>query len=204
MLLPSDHPAISEGRTIYPTTVRPAEAGDRWALKSGVHNRKIGGKVLTGRWAGLPIYTLTLEERATCPTTCRHLRSCYGNRMDLADRVQAGPELESRLAAEVEALDIRHVHGFVVRLHVLGDFYSVEYVELWRRLLRQFETLRVWGYTARHDQRDPIAAALDSVANEFGWERFAVRLSNAPRESRSTVVVEHRGLKPVDASLCRQ
>jgi len=201
---PWQHPQIMSGHTLYPGTVRSAKDGNRWALKSGINNRKIGGEVLTGKWATLPVYTLTLEERATCPETCRHWRSCYGNHMDLADRLQAGPDLESRLAAEVEFLDIKHFNGFVVRLHVLGDFYSVEYVELWRRLLREYSTLRIWGYTARIDKNDPIAAALVCVANEFGWDRLAIRLSNAPTESRSSIVVEHPKLAPRDSTVCRQ
>ena len=55
--------------------------------------------------------------------------------------------MEARLEREIEVLDVRHGGGFVVRFHVLGDFYSVEYVGLWRRLLRQYPTLRVFGYT---------------------------------------------------------
>src|SRR6185437_6327834 len=125
----------------------------RWALKTGANNRKLADKrraeVMTGRWRGMPIYALTLPERETGPDYCPLLRSCYGNRMDRAHRMRPGPELEARLAAEVKILDIRHGKGFVVRLHVLGDFYSPEYVELWRRLLRQYPTLHVWGYTAR-------------------------------------------------------
>ena len=87
----------------------------------------------------------------------------------MARRVEAGPELEARLERQIEVLDVRHGGGFVVRFHVLGDFYSVEYVGLWRRLLRQYPTLRVFGYTARIDAKnDLIAAALASVADEFG------------------------------------
>ncbi len=80
---PHDTPAFLSGRTIYAHTVRvPGRgAGDTWALKSGGNNRKIGGVILKGHWKGFPIYGLTLEERATCPTSCHHWRSCYGNRM---------------------------------------------------------------------------------------------------------------------------
>src|SRR5262249_10851032 len=89
-LLPHDHPAVIDGRTVYPTTVRaPLRRADAPSvLKSAVNSRKIGGEILKGRWRGLPAYTLTLEERATCPTTCRHWRSCYGNKMQWADRMQ--------------------------------------------------------------------------------------------------------------------
>jgi hypothetical protein len=135
----------------------------------------------------MPIYTLTLEERASCPLTCKHWRSCYGNGMMVASRVQAGPELEARLEREIEVLDVRHVKGFVVRLHVLGDFYSVEYVELWRRLLRQYSTMRIWGYTARIDAKnDPIAAALarfDSLMHHP--KRARLLPSSTPTKNRT-------------------
>ena len=190
------------GRTIYPGTVRPARSSDRWALKRGEHQRKIGGVILKGRWKGFPAYTLSLEERATCPTSCDHWRSCFGNKMRWADRVEAGAELEWRLEREVALLDIDHPRGFVVRLHVLGDFYSVRYVELWRKLLGRHPALNVYGYSARHDTGDPIATALASLAADTGWDRFAMRFSNAPRSTRSTVSVEHPYQAPRDAIVC--
>ena len=81
--------------------------------------------------------------------------------MNHADRVQAGPDLEWRLEREVALLDIDHPNGFAVRLHNLGDFYSLQYVALWRRLLARHSALHVWGYTAHWN--DPIAAALASL-----------------------------------------
>jgi hypothetical protein len=110
----------------------------------------------------------------------------------------------AEVAAEVEVLDVRHVNGFVVRLHVTGDFYSPTYVEPWAALLRQYSTLRIFGYTRRHDEGDPIAARIASVAAEFGWSRFAMRLSGAQSDTRSTVVVECPHQKPADAILCGQ
>ena len=64
-----DHPAIMAGRTLYPQAVRVAGDGGRWALKSGAHQRKIGADIRKGRWKGFPIFGLSLEERATCPTS---------------------------------------------------------------------------------------------------------------------------------------
>ena len=60
-LPPYDHPAIMAGKSLYPYTVRPALSGDRWALKSGEHQRKIGAVILKGRWKGFPVFTLSLE-----------------------------------------------------------------------------------------------------------------------------------------------
>lgn len=201
-LPPFDHPAIMAGRTIYPSTVRPARSSSRWALKSGEHSRKIGGVILKGRWKGFPVFTLTLEERQTCPQSCHHWRSCMGNRMQWSDRVEAGADLEWRLEREVALLDIDHHAGFVVRLHMLGDFYSVRYVELWRKLLARHPALHVYGYSARHDAGDPIAVALAKLVADAGWDRFAMRLSNAPQATRSTLSVEHPYQAPHDAIVC--
>lgn len=198
---PYDHPALVGGHTLYPTTVRRGR--DRWALKQGENSAKIGGEILKGKWTGFPVYTLSLEERATCPRSCRHWRSCMGNKMNWADRVAAGPDLEWRLEREVALLDIDHPEGFAVRLHVLGDFYSTAYVALWAKLLERHAALNVWGYTARHDRDDAIAAALVALARRR-WDRFALRFSNAPANFAgcSTISVEHPYQVPADAILC--
>lgn len=203
-ILPHNHPAIVGRRTLYPTTVRQPSRGRAalWALKAGENSRKIGGLILKGRWTGLPVYTLTLEERATCPATCQHWRSCYGNDMQWAQRMQPGPDLEWRLVREVALLDIDHPNGFAVRLHNLGDFYSVEYVELWGRLLEGHPGLRVWGYTAHTD--GPTAAALAALIGRYG-DRFAIRFSNAPQPfalGPTTITIESERHKPTDAIVC--
>jgi len=57
----------------------------------------------------------------------------------------------------------------------------------------------VWGYTARWDTtNDPIGAALASI----DWDRFAMRFSNAPSETRSTISVEHPYQVLTDSILC--
>ena len=146
---------------------------------------------------------LPLDQDGRCiAARCQHWRSCFGNKMRWADRVESGPDLEWRLEREVALLDIDHPKGFVVRLHVLGDFYSVGYVEFWRKLLARHPSLNVYGYSARHDKGDPIAAALASLAADVGWQRFAMRFSDAPSETRSTASVEHPYQAPRDAIVC--
>jgi hypothetical protein len=199
---PFGHPALTEGRTIYPTTVRAGR--DRWALKSGNNAKKIGSEILKGKWKNFPVFTLTLEERRTCPTTCHHWRSCFGNKMDLADRVASGPDLIWRLEREVALLEMRHPTGFAVRLHVLGDFFSVEYVQFWHTLLERHPALHVFGFTARWDAaNDPIAAALVALVKQQ-WDRFAIRFSNAPSPfaAPATISIEHPYQKPSAAILC--
>jgi hypothetical protein len=179
---------------------------DTVVLKSGTGNWKIGGEILYGDWKGFPIYTLTLEERATCPRTCRHWRSCYGNKMRFAPRMQHGAELERRLEQEVASLADDHPRGFAVRLHILGDFYNVKYVELWRQLLERHPALHIWGYTARwHVENDPIAVALKALRKQHPHPgRFEMRFSNAPETMGvpSTISVETADEVPAGTILC--
>ncbi|WP_029002761.1 hypothetical protein [Azorhizobium doebereinerae] len=200
---PVDHAALSEARSVYPTTV-VSPRGLPNLLVSGKNHWKIGERIMKGPWSGFPVFTLTLEERATCPSSCRHWRSCYGNHMHHANRVEHGADMEERLAAEVAVLSFRYPAGFAVRLHVLGDFYSVGYVKLWAALLDRHSELHVFGFSARWQvEKDPIAAALVALVKKR-WARFAIRFSNAPIDECSTITVEHPLQVPDDAILCPQ
>lgn len=180
LLVAEDFPAQSR----FHKTVRPPSA-ERTVLKSGQHNPKIGGRILKGRWSGFPVFTLTLEERATCPRSCERWRDCYGNRMHWARRLEHGDELEQRLDREVRALAKAHPRGFVVRLHVLGDFYSVAYVRKWARWLRELPALNVYGYTA-HPPGSPIGWEVARL-RDFNWSRFSVRTSDGNLGNADTV-----------------
>ena len=127
--------------------------------------------------------------------------NCYGNNMHLAKRARHGPDFEVRLEAELAVLQHRHAGGFAVRLHVLGDFYSVEYVRLWASFLDRFRSLFVFGFTARWRREDPIAVELIRLVVERR-ERFAIRFSNAPVDEDATVSIEHPVQKPADAVIC--
>lgn len=142
-----DHPAIVDGHSIFPDSVIHASLAPR-LLIDGHNSRKTGKMVTKGRWAGSPIFTLTLEERRTCPRECAQWATCYGNNMHWARRLIGDEVLERRLWDELKAKSEAHPSGFVVRLHILGDFYAVHYVEFWERALAEFEALRIFGYTA--------------------------------------------------------
>lgn len=144
--LKPDHPACTEGRSLFQKAVVRPEDSPR-LLVSGESNRKLGRMVVKGAWAGMPIYQLSLEERRTCPRSCPHWQDCYGNAMPFARR-HSTDNLEEVLEEELALLNDAHPDGFVVRLHVLGDFYSVDYVRHWQLFLMMFPALRVFGYTA--------------------------------------------------------
>lgn len=190
--LPPDSAAIEKSRTVYPTTVVTADKTQR-ILVSGHNNRKIGATIEKGTWSGMPIFMVTLEERATCPRSCFVYRSCYGNNMHLARRHAHGPLFERRLELELKIAAIENPQGFVVRLHALGDFYSPAYVAFWRRMLDEIPELRVWGYSANDvastdANESDTARALQRLRWQYA-DRFALRWSRrSPTPGGSTVI----------------
>lgn len=162
--LAADHPALQEQRTLFPGTVRtPSPAGG--VLIGGENNVKIGGYVLVGPLKGARILTLALEERATCPRSCKRWADCYGNSMPMAKRWAAGPELLSAIEADLEAAFKEH-EKVLVRLHVLGDFYSLEYVEFWARMLKHHPGLYLFGFTAHA----PVYDSARQTVGKWGYE----------------------------------
>jgi len=159
--------------TKYPKSIRPDHIG---LFKSGKNNAKLGGTITKGAWKGMPIYSLTLTERDTCPKSCYHWNDCYGNNMPFAHRFKAGPELESAIPTELGKLAKKYPNGFVIRLHVLGDFYSPEYVKLWQDMLISYPMMRIYGYSAR--QGDAIYKELWLLNIRFS-ERVKIRFSHA-------------------------
>jgi len=173
----SDHPAILEGRTLFPSKVKKV-TDDVKLLKLARSNSKMGVNtsiIQKGHWKGFPAFLLTLEERATCPNTCHHWEDCYGSNMFLAHRFEAGHKLEAKLALELEELAQKYPNGFAVRLHVLGDFYSKDYVQFWDSMLQLYPMLHIWGYSAH--ESGAIYNKLVRVTERYP-DRFWVRISS--------------------------
>lgn len=184
--LAETHPAIVEGRTLFPSTVVTAAESPR-LLVSGENSRKIGDRVVKGPWRGMPIFTLTLEERATCPRSCAVYRQCYGNAMQLARRHVVDQDFFDKMGVELFNLQQAHPDGFVVRLHILGDFPSPDYVAAWSIWLEDYPALHVFGYTAW--QVDSEIGALIVKLRDAQWNRFAVRTSGAAAQPCGAVTI---------------
>ena len=170
-------------------------------LVSGHSNVKIGRDVRKGKLKGYWIFTLSLEERATCPRSCAHWRSCYGNAMPFAKRVDhTDPAFLPALADEIERLLKKHKRGVLIRLHALGDFYSAEYVDFWREQLRKHPNLAIFGYTAR-PWASTIGQRLELGAIEFD-RRWMVRNSNGFSPRMATVSIKTEADCPASAFVC--
>jgi hypothetical protein len=195
---------IQEGRTKFGKRVL---APDQHILVSGHNNIKIGRDVRKGRLRGYWIYTLSLEERKTCPSSCQHWQSCYGNNMPFAKRVDhTHPEFLATLETSLDLLcqGAAKPHtlatGILVRLHALGDFFSVEYVEFWQRMLATHKNLAIYGYTA-HPPESGIGWLL-GMMNSLFQDRCMVRYSNGGMMQMSTVSIGREDSCPKDAFVC--
>ncbi len=202
-------PAVVEGRTFFRKSVkRPDEMTN--LLVSGHSNVKIGRDVRQGKLRGYWIYTLSLEERKTCPRSCHHWQGCYGNGMPYAKRVDhTAPDFLPRLEAEIEALCSPSTDGrgpkvlrkgVLIRLHALGDFYSEAYVDFWRVMLDRHPNLAIFGYTAW--------APTHQIGRDVGnlnWAfagRSMIRFSNGGLEHSSTVPIVNAEDCPPGAFVC--
>lgn len=174
--------------TRYPTTVRPPEST---MLKPGANNKKLGAVVKTGPLTGAVMYSLSLEERKTCPRSCLLWNECYGNNMPFAHRYDhAHPSFQHHLARAVNEVCDTHKR-VLIRLHVLGDFFSTGYVAFWDDLLASRHELHLFGYTA-HAQDSDIGGALHRMSVMYGWHRCAIRFSglDAPHRAANADVNE--------------
>jgi hypothetical protein len=189
-----------EGRTKFPTRVLAPDS--RNLLVSGHSNIKIGRDVRQGKLRGYWIYTLSLEERKTCPRACHHWESCYGNNMPFAKRVDhTHPSFLDELSANLDRLlAIRGRPGILVRLHALGDFYSEAYVGFWRSMLLKHPRLAIFGYTAWTPDT-VIGRAVDRLIDTAPG-RAMIRFSNGGLASRSTVPIVDEVDCPPGAFVC--
>lgn len=167
--------------TVFKRTVKSWQTGSgETILKDGANNRKIGGDVLVGDLRGAYLATLSLEERATCPTSCKVWDICYGNNMGQARRWNVTPEFYDGLEAELRAL-CKNQYGVLIRLHVLGDFPDLPYLSFWFDRLTDHHNLFCFGFTA-HSPSSKIGNAIAKMRDHFSSthaikSRFAIRHS---------------------------
>lgn len=167
--------AIEKGRTVYLQSLKRSDYTGR-VLKAST-NQKLGKRIAKGPWKDAVIYTLTLEERNTCPWDCEMWAKCYGNNMPFAHRMaMPNDELMARLEKEIAELTSKY-KKVAIRLHVLGDFFSNAYIEFWMIQMEAHSNLYLWGYTAR---KSDSSMGLDiRLMNRSFRDRCLIRFSNS-------------------------
>lgn len=170
-------------------------------LKRGKQNKKLGDKITIKMWKGMTMYSLTLEERATCPTDCEQWDNCYGDNMPFAHRFDhTDPDFIATLGQQLYLLNEKHTEGFVVRLHVLGDFYSSEYITAWDTWLDKFSNLNIFGYT-HHRLSSELGADVDKL-NQKHADRFRIRFSDDTTTDFSAHVTDTKAVLPTKGIMC--
>lgn len=175
MRLTPNNPALTRAVTIHPKTIR--SPGETTILKSVAANAKMGkgsNLITKGKWRGMPMFQLSLQERATCPPTCAQWAACFANNMAFAHRIDhTHPEFLPTLAAEVASLAARYRFGVVIRPHVVGDYYSPEYAAFWIEQTALYGNLHIFGFT--HHSRDSVIGRMITEWNKNPrvWVRFS-------------------------------
>lgn len=191
MKLRPENPALTNSVTIHPHSRRSPE--NTRLLKPAANNNKLGkgsSIIVKGKWRGMPMYQLTLEERATCPSTCPLWDSCFGNNMAFAHRIDhRHHRFLEILAAEISELCVRYRFGVVIRPHVLGDYFSEDYARFWVEQTKKHKNLHIFGYT--HWQRGtPIGDIIDKWND---GDRVWVRFSDAGGPMSANVGTDREG-----------
>lgn len=171
--------------TRYKKSIKPVPSDHVFMLKPGSNNKKLGFVVSKGKHKGKRIYSLTLPERETCPRSCHHWDDCYGNNMPFAVRysVSDWEAFVGRLEYEIATLLEKHKHGILIRLHVLGDFFSSDYIRFWDGLLSFYgDSLAVYGYTA-HNPGSKLGVLVGRLNLTYP-ERCEIRYSHGANYNR--------------------
>jgi len=201
-----DNPSIEAGRSLFHRRGIKTPSQLTRLLVSGHNNVKIGRDARVGKLQGYWIYTLSLEERATCPRSCHHWANCYGNGMPYAKRIDHTsedflPKLEQEIAALLKQAARRPgAPGIIIRLHALGDFYSGLYVSFWDRMLREHPKLTLFGYTA-WGSGTAIGWSVKQLVDAWPG-RAMIRFSNGGLKTGSTVPIVNADDCPPGAFVC--
>ena len=184
MQLDKKHKAIVNASTLYNAskfTIRDVTNYSPRVLKLST-NVKLGKIVKKGKHKGKHILTLTLIERETCTNECEHYLTCYGNNMPFAHRFEVNEAFMLRLESDIEYYVQKYPEGILIRLHVLGDFESIQYIVFWNRMLHTYSSIAIYGYTRNHitSKYEHIRAlGYKTIAvRNIHKDRFAIRFSN--------------------------
>lgn len=120
--------------------------------------------------------------------------NCFGNGMPVAVRFNYNDALMMSLDGELEWLSIKHPNGFSVRLHILGDFPDMAYLQNWIEWSDTLPELHVWGYTA-HPANGRIGKEIMAM-NRRRPDRWQVRFSVAEGTPHAPMQVATTWKKP--------
>ncbi len=190
-----DHPAARDGRSLHHHKgVQPVTA-ETEIISSANSNTKIGRYMVDPEkraWA--EIFTVTWEERRTCPRSCTHWLDCYTNNTPRMRRKDYDLAREEEILSLMEAQLVQHLERIrtpymYVRLHQAGDFPTLRYVEWWEEMLTKYPRVHVFGYTHRATDKDDdasraIARAIQRLNDTWWHTRWRIFQSSSGLPAR--------------------
>lgn len=186
--LAGNHPAVVKGVSLHHHKVQPVTP-ETEVVSSAVSNSKIGRYMLSpSKHAWAEIFTVTWEERKTCPRSCTHWTDCYTNNTPLMRRKDYDLAREEEILALMEAQLVTHLERIktpylYVRLHQAGDFPTVRYVEWWSDVLTRYPRIHVFGYT-HWPEESPIGRAVQRLNNAWWHTRWRIFQSSSGQPNR--------------------
>ncbi len=154
------------------------------------------------------IYVWNLPIRVTCPGASLWCEShCYNadDRKDIYDMdkwcinwwwaLNDISYLEKTISLQLSQVNHEKV---AVRLHSCGDFFSVDYIEMWLRICQTYRNIHFWGYTrswAVPTLYKSISklASYDNVQLFASWDNFMIDVPQG--WSKSIVVNSNEQIK---------
>ncbi len=125
------------------------------------------------------IFSFSLPGKITCPGASEWcLKKCYGYRYEIRRPKCRKAYLLNLLLTKKSEEFTRLMIGIIpriipsFRIHVSGDFYSVEYIQCWTKICEQFPTTKFWSYT-RSWNVEALLPHLDKLRSLDNVQLFA-------------------------------
>ncbi len=164
--------------SFYP--IPPRSKGDfPDGLENGNKKTGVSGKVFD------KVFVWNIPVRTTCPGASAWCnKNCYNldSRQDVFPMrrwqqnwwwaLNNPSALEGRIIQQLSEQEYKHIG---VRLHSCGDFYSIDYIEMWHKICKMFPNIQFWGYTrswAVENLLNPLSqlALLNNVNLFASWD----------------------------------
>lgn len=155
-------------------------------LRPGDGNSKMGGRtLLVGRWRGVALYYVALEEGVTCSSECMYGQTGLCGAANYSGfRFVVDDGFYDWTEWQIGFLLRRHAAGLATRLYVSGDAPDERNVKFWASMLARYPKLRIFGHT---HHTGPMQELILNELNFAYPERAVIR----PSESDDA---EHRAI----------
>lgn len=149
-------------------------------------------------------YTWSIEAEATCPGSTEACREvCYAKRL-ATRRANVRNAWAARTAlterpdfTEILTAALAMLPAGLLRIHVSGDFYSVEYIHAWATSLKENPHIHPWAYTRSWRVPELRAAFQTAFGKIPQWLLASTdRDTGAPPEGWREATMLHEVRKP--------